>query len=369
MKIPVNEPVISQESKTYVNDCLDTGWISSAGTYVHAFESAFAAFCGTDYAVTTTNGTTALHLALEALEIGEGDEVIIPDLTIISCALAALYVGARPILVDVDAATGNIDPLKIEEAITAKTKAIMVVHLYGHPCDMDAILAIAKKHSLKVIEDAAEAHGAEYKGKKVGSFGDVACFSFYGNKIISTGEGGMLVTNNSAIAERAALLKDLAHKPGRRFFHEVKGYNFRMTNLQAALGLGALEHVNEYIKKKRFMASTYTELLSTIQHIKTPTENADVFSVYWMYALEILPSSPVTRDECMKLLQEAGVETRTYFLPLHEQPVLLDKYPDMTSEYPVSTELSRTGFYIPSGLALTKKQITFVAATLQKIFR
>jgi len=366
--IPVNEPVISAEAKQYVNDCLETGWISSAGKYVTEFETKFAEYTGTKFATTTTNGTSALHLALEILGIGEGDEVIIPDLTIISCAFAALYVGAKPVLVDVDPETGNLDATKLEAAITSKTKAIMVVHLYGHPADLDPIQAIAKKHKLFVVEDAAEAHGALYKGKKVGSFGDVACFSFYGNKIVTSGEGGMVLTNDKNLFDQALLIKDLAHKVGQRFYHERVGYNFRMTNLQAALGVGALAHIDEYIGKKRRMAQLYNLLLNDLPFIKTPLERENVESVFWMYAIELSDKAPFSRDRFMELLKEKGVDTRTYFYPLHSQPVLQKQYKYETSKYPVSKKLSRTGLYLPSGLAITDEQIGKVSDVIHSLF-
>lgn len=365
--IPVNQPVISEEAKKYVMECLETGWISSAGKYVSLFEEKFATYIGTKFATTTTNGTTALHLAMEILGIGEGDEVIMPDLTIMSCAFAALYVGAKPVLVDVEKETGNIDPNKIEAAITSKTKAIMVVHLYGHPADLDPILAIAKKHHLLVIEDAAEAHGAEYKGKKVGSFGDVSCFSFYGNKIITTGEGGMVLMNNEELYKKAILIKDLAHKVGQRFYHEQVGYNFRMTNLQAALGVSALEHIDEYIAQKRHMAALYRELLHDVQYLRTPIEQKNYKSVYWMYAVELSSDAPFSREVFMERLKEKGVDTRTYFYPLHAQPVLQKMYTYDDTDYPVSDDLSARGLYLPSGLAITDDQIKEVAATIKSL--
>ena len=365
--ILVNEPLVSDEAKKYVNDALDTGWISSAGKYVDLFEKNFAQYLGVKYATTTTNGTTALHLAMEALGIGKDDEVIIPDLTIISCAYAALYVGAKPVLVDVDPLTGNLDPQKIEHAITPKTKAIMVVHLYGHPADMDPILEIARRHHLFVIEDAAEAHGAEYKGKKVGSFGDIACFSFYGNKIVTTGEVGMVVTNNESIFKRAKVIKDLAHSEGKRFFHKHIGYNFRMTNLQAALGVGNLEHIDEYIEKKLWMANLYTELLKDVVWIEIPQIQQYAKSVFWMFAILIKSNAPFSRDEFMRVLKEKGVDTRSYFYSLHTQPVLRKRFTYDDSAFPVSDDLSARGLYLPSGLAITEAQVREVGEKIHQM--
>ncbi len=368
--IPVSQPVLSTHTRTYILDCLKTGWVSSGGSYINRFENNFAQYLGVKYGVTTTNGTTALHLALAALNIGKHDEVILPDLTIISCAFAILYTGATPVIVDVDPKLGNIDPAKIETKITKRTKAIMIVHLYGHPADMDPIMAIAKKYHVAVIEDAAEAHGAIYKGKRVGSIGDIGCFSFYANKIITTGEGGMIVTNNPKLATHARLLKDLAHTPKQRFLHEEIGYNYRMTNLQAALGVAELEQIEVYIEKKRAMAKTYNELLKDIPHLELPSEMPWAKSVYWMYALHVKKSSPLTKNELRRKLALLGVETRDFFVPLHEQPVLRNIKGLLSNEkYSVSTDLSERGLYIPSGLALTKKQMVAVAHALHTALR
>lgn len=367
MRIPVNEPIVSESAKALVNDALDTGWISSAGKYVETFEREFAEYVGVSHAVSCSNGTAALHLALLALDLQPGDEILIPDHTIISCALAALYVGAKPVFVDVETKTGNIDPKKIEAKITNKTKAIMVVHLYGHPVNLDPIIEIAKKHKLLLIEDAAEAHGAEYKGKKVGSFGDVATYSFYGNKIVTTGEGGMVVSSNTEIIEKVRLLKDLAHKTGRRFYHEVIGYNYRLTNLQAALGVAHLREIDHYINKKREMATLYTSLLSDIPDLILPSEESYAFNVYWMYNIVLKESASITRSQLMDALQEKGIDSRTYFFPLHQQPVIKQKYDYPSAEYSNSILLSKQGFYVPSGLAITQEQITLVSDALHEI--
>ncbi len=379
--IPVNEPLIAKHAQKYVLDCLKTGWVSSAGHYITDFEREFSRFIGSTYAVTTTNGTTALHLALASLGIGKGDEVIIPDLTIISCALAVIYTGATPVLVDVERRTGNIDPSCIEQKITKKTKAIMVVHLYGHPVDLRKVMKIAKKHKLLVIEDAAQAHGAMINmatsknnkpvWKRVGSIGDVGCFSFYGNKIVTTGEGGMVVTNNKAHCLKMRLLKDLAHSPSTRFLHEEVGFNYRMTNLQAALGLAQLEMVEPYIKKKRWMAKLYTRGLSNITSIELPVEENWARSVYWMYSIKVKADSPIHRDEvCLKLRQK-NIDTRNFFLPIHSQPVMKKLgFSDKSQQrsLTVSEDLANRGFYIPSGLAITQKQINEVINALQTIF-
>jgi perosamine synthetase len=363
--ITVNTPLVAKNAQKYVSDCIKSGWLSSAGSYIDKFEKNFADFVKVKYAVTTTNGTASLHLAMTALEIGPGDEVIVPDLTIISCALAVIYTGAKPVLVDVEKDTGNIDPKKIEDKITKKTKAIMVVHLYGHPANMDPILSLAKKYNLKIIEDAAEAHGAEYKGKIVGGLGTVGCFSFYGNKIITTGEGGMLVTNDETLYKRAKLLKDLAHSPKRRFVHEKIGFNYRLTNIQAALGTAQLEEVSSYIEKKRNMAKLYIEGLKDIPEIELPKEMNYAKSVYWMFPILVSKNCPITRDQFREKLKNLGVDTRDFFYPLHDQPVLLNLGLFKNEKYPVTTDLSKRGFYIPSGLALTKKEITQVIKAIK----
>ncbi len=359
--IPVNEPLIAPNALSYVSDCIKTGWVSSSGPYIDKFEKAFANYLGVSFATTTTNGTTALQLALASLGIDKGDEVIVPDLTIISCALAPLYLNAVPVAVDVDPKTGTIDPTKIEGHITKRTKAIMVVHLYGHPCDMDPIMDIARRHNIPVIEDAAEAHGAEYKGKKVGSIADIGCFSFYGNKIITTGEGGMMVTNTEALYTRAKILKDLAHSPNERFYHEEVGYNFRMTNMQAGLGLAQLEQIDLYLQKKHHMASLYSKNFHGFSALELPTQAPWAKNVYWMYAVRVSKSSPINRDEVRIKLKEKGIDTRDFFVPLHLQPVCTNRNLFKHAHCPVSTDLSERGLYLPSGLAITDKQINTVS--------
>jgi perosamine synthetase len=360
--IPVNQPDLSPKAREYVLDAVTSGWVSSAGPYIKKFEDAYAQWLGVKHAVTVTNGTAALHLALAALGIGPGDEVIIPDLTIISCALAVLYCGATPVLVDVDPVTFTMDPALLEGAITKCTKAIMPVHLYGHPADMDPIMAIAKKHKLWVVEDAAEAHGARYKGRLVGSIGDIGSFSFYANKVITTGEGGMVVTNNAKIDKRLRLLKDLAHSPGKRFYHECIGYNYRMTNVSAALGLAQLESVREYIAKKKWMAKTYATYLAGVPYLTLPPQRPWAENIYWMYAVTLTEDAPITKDALRKKLLRNGVDTRDFFYPLHHQPILR-KF--SRGRYPVSVGASKRGLYLPSGLAITKQQIREVSRVLK----
>ena len=369
--IPVNEPVISSKAKKYILECLKTGWVSSGGEYISKFEKEFARFIGTKYAVTTTSGTSALHLAFAALGIKKGDEVIMPDLTIISCALAVIYLGAKPVFVDVESDTGNIEPLQIEAKITKRTKAVLVVHLFGHPANIGDIKKITNKHNLYLVEDAAQAHGAKYllnnKWQAVGSVGDVSCFSFYGNKIVTSGEGGMLTTNNINIAKKARLLKDLAHSPKRRFLHEHLGYNYRMTNLQAALGVAQLENIQRYLLKKRLIANFYNKNLKQIGWLELPTEKPWAKSVFWMYAVKIKKGSKINKFSVMKKLKNEGIDTREFFLPLHKQPIISKLNIKSSGSFLNTVDLSKRGFYVPSGLALTTKQMQKVVSAFQKI--
>ena len=364
--IPVFEPILGKKEIEYARDCLDTNWISFGGKYNKKFEEEFAKYCGVKYGVATTNGTSALHLALLTLKIGKGDEVIVPDFTMASPAFAVEYVGATPVFVDADRNTWNIDVSKIEEKITDRTKAILVVHIYGHPSNMGPIMKIAKKHNLKVIEDCAEAHGALYKNKKVGSFGDVSAFSFYANKVITTGEGGMLITDDKKLAERARWLHSLTFDKERKHIHQEIGYNFRMSNITAAIGLGQLEKIEETIEKKRWIASTYNKYLSKISGITTPVEDKDVRNIYWMYGILVEDKFGISRDELKKKLYEGGVDTRFFFYPLHAQPCF-SKYGYNKKDYPVCTELSEKGLYLPSGLTLTEEQIKFICDKIQEI--
>jgi perosamine synthetase len=366
-KIPVNEPVISKNALKYVTDCIKSGWISSAGIYLKEFEEKFAKFLGVKHAITTTNGTTSLHLAVASLNIKKGDEVILPDHTMISSAAAIVYTGATPVLVDVERDSWNMDINQIESKITKRTKAIMPVHIYGHSVDMDPVIALAKKYHLYIIEDAAESTGATYKGKLTGTIGDIGCFSFYANKIITTGEGGMMVTNNDKIAAHARLLKDMAHSPEKRFFHKEIGFNFRMTNLQAALGVAQLEEVKKYIQKKRWMAALYNKELSKIKGLTLPIEHNWAKNVYWMYGILVEKEFGISRDEFMKRLLQKGIDTRTFFIPMHRQPALKKLGLFKKEKYPVSDEISRRGLYLPSGLAITKKQIEMVCKVIKNI--
>ncbi|MCX6785217.1 MAG: DegT/DnrJ/EryC1/StrS family aminotransferase [Candidatus Komeilibacteria bacterium] len=365
MFVPVNEPLLSKEAKANVTQALETGWISSSGSFVKQFEDDFAKRFGVKYAVTVANGTAALHVGLLALGIGVGDEVIVPAFTMAASWMAVMYTGAKPVFVDSERETYNIDVNKIEQKITPKTKAIMPVHIYGQPCAMEQILALAKKHNLFVIEDAAEAHGATYRGQLAGTFGDLGCFSFYANKIITTGEGGMIITNNQDLADKARKFKDLHHSE-KRFIHDGLGYNYRMTNLQAAVGCGELLHLEEYIEKKVWMANLYNQLLSDTAGIVTPKTIAATTNVYWMYAIVIdAKVFGLNRDELRIKLKEVGVDTRDFFYSPSDQPVLKDIV--VGEEFPETTYLAERGLYLPSGLAITEEQITYVCDQIKQL--
>lgn len=369
--IPVCEPALNGKELEYVSDCIKSNWISSMGKYIPLFEEKFSSFCGAKYGIGCNNGTTAIHLALEACNIRKGDEVIIPTFTMIATANAVLYSGAKPVLVDSEPRAWNIDVSKIEEKITKRTKAIMPVHIYGHPVDMNPILKLAEKYNLYVIEDAAEAHGAEYYGKKAGGLGHVSAFSFYANKIITTGEGGMVVTNDEKISERSRLLRNHAFgKP--RFLHKELGFNYRMTNIQAAIGVAQMEQIEGFIAARRNNAKLYNSLLQNQPGLTLPVEESWAKNVYWMYGLLVDEKFGRTRDEVMEELGKLGVETRAFFIPMHQQPVFATedpRNPDLSGNYPVSDMLARNGFYLPSGSSLAKEQITEVSEKLLSLRR
>jgi len=361
--IPVNKALFIGDEKKYLNECINSGWISSEGIFVKKFEEKFSQYVGKKYGVAVSSGTAALEVAMGAIGIKAGDEVIMPSFTIMSCALAVTNYGGVPVFVDCDKETWNIIPEEIEKNVTKKTKAIMVVHIYGHPCDMDKIMKIAKKHKLLVIEDAAEAHGAEYKGKKCGSFGDVSCFSFYANKIISTGEGGMVLTNNKNFFENARSLRNLGFGKKERFVHERIAKNYRMTNLQAAVGLAQLKSINKFIKIKRDNAKAYLKELSQISGLQLPVEKENVKNVYWMFGI-VWPkkNAKFLADKLIK----AGIQTRPFFYPLHLQPIFKkEKIKFRAGKCPNAEYIAKFGLYLPSGLALTNKEISFVCKSIK----
>ncbi|MGB6064392.1 MAG: DegT/DnrJ/EryC1/StrS family aminotransferase [Desulfomonilaceae bacterium] len=364
--IPVCEPVLNGREMKYVTECMETNWISSAGKYIPMFEEKFSQYCEVPFGVACSNCTTALHMSLVALGIGPGDEVIIPDFTLIVSANTVILAGARPILVDVDSKTWCIDPALIEAKITPRTKAIMAVHMYGHPCDMEAIMGIAKRHNLFVIEDCAQAHGAEVNGKKAGSFGDASCFSFYGNKILTTGEGGMVLCRDEKLAERLRLLRNQGFQEPR-FVHDVVAFNYRLTNIQAAIGVAQTELVDEKVARKRWIGQVYNELLAGNPDLTLPQEEPWAKNVYWMYGILLEDSFGVTKDDLMGKLKEKGVDTRSFFCPMSLQPIFRgsdSRFPDVTGAYPVSVDLWKRGLYLPSGLGLTRPQMEQVVETL-----
>ncbi|EDX72954.1 DegT/DnrJ/EryC1/StrS aminotransferase family [Coleofasciculus chthonoplastes PCC 7420] len=366
--IPVNEPLLDGKEKQYLNECIDTGWISSEGPFVKQFEAEFATRVERKHGIAVSNGSMALDAAIVALGIGAGDEVILPTFTIISCAAAIVRAGAIPVVVDSNPDTWNMDVEQVEAKITPKTKAIMVVHIYGLPVEMDAIQALAQKYKLLVIEDAAEMHGQTYKGKPCGSLGDISTFSFYPNKHITTGEGGMIVTDDDNLAQRCRSLRNLCFQPQQRFVHEDLGWNLRMTNLQAAVGLAQLERLDEFVSRKRQMGQRYTELLGNVAGLELPLPRTDYAeNIYWVYGVVLTDEVSFDATEAMKRLREHKIGSRPFFWPMHEQPVFHKMGLFKGESYPVAERLARRGFYIPSGMALTPEQIERVAVTVKEI--
>ncbi|MDO8502320.1 MAG: DegT/DnrJ/EryC1/StrS family aminotransferase [Gemmatimonadaceae bacterium] len=367
--IPVNEPVLDGNEKKYLSECIDTGWISSEGPFIRQFEERFAGRVGRRHGIAVCNGTAALEAAAAALGLGLGDEVIMPTFTIISCASAVSRLGATPVLVDCDPATWNMDVSAIEARITERTRAIMPVHIYGLPVDMDPLLEIAARHGLQVIEDAAEMIGQTYRGRPCGSLGTISTFSFYPNKHVTTGEGGMIVTDDDALAERCRGLRNLAMKAPRRFVHDELGWNFRMTNMQAAVGLAQLERLDEFIPRKRHIFERYTELLADIRALQLPVASTDyATNINWVYGLVISDDAPFDADEAMRRLGERGIGTRPFFWPMHEQPVYRKMGLFAGEKYPHAERIARRGFYLPSGLALTDEQMERVSTAVHEVF-
>jgi len=363
VRLSVAAPSLGERELEYVTECLLTGWISSAGKFVTQFEDCFAAFCGTRYAVATSSGTSALHLSLLALDIGPGDEVIVPSLTFIATANAVTYTGAHPVAVDSESRTWNMDPQCIEDAVTARTRAIIVVHLYGHPTDMDPVLEIARRHGLPVVEDAAEAHGATYKGRTVGSIGDIGAFSFYGNKIVTTGEGGMVATDRSDLAERVRLLRAHGMAPDRRYWHPVVGFNYRLTNLQAAIGVAQMERVDAILAAKRGIAVAYDEGLRDLPGLTLPPRETWAEPVFWLYSVLVDPDEfGCAREDLVARLDRRGVETRPLFPPIHTQPIYRTE-----RALPVAERIARVGLSLPSAVGLGKSDITRVVETIRDV--
>lgn len=370
--IPVNEPLLKGNEKKYLNECIDTGWISSEGPFVKRLETEFSAYCGQKFGIAVANGSVALDVAVRALKETynwqDYDEIIIPTFTIISCAQSVVYNNLKPVFIEADALNWNIDVTKIEQAITPRTKAIMVVHIFGLPTNMQPVLELAKKYDLKIIEDSAQAHGQTYNGKKCGGFGDIATFSFYPNKHITTGEGGMIMTSDEILAKKCNYFKNLCFTAENRFVHNDLGWNFRMSNLQAAVGVAQLEKLEEFIKIKKQMGKLYQNLLKDIPAQLPLEKTAYAENNYWVFGIVLNNDVKFNAKEAMKKLQEKGIGTRPFFYPLHKQPVfkkmgLLDEL-----SRPVSENLYERGFYIPSGLNLTQDKIELVSKKIKELF-
>lgn len=368
--IPVNEPLLKGNEKKYLCECIDTGWISSEGPFVKEFEQKMSVTVGRKYGIAVANGTAALEVAVQALDIGEGDEVIMPAFTIISCAMAVTKMGAVPVLVDSDLHTWNMNVDEIEAKITLRTKAIMIVHLYGLPADVDKVLVLANKYNLKVIEDAAEMHGQTYNGRPCGSFGDISTFSFYPNKHITTGEGGMIVTDDDQLAERCRMLRNLSFRKDMRYVHDEISGNYRFTNLQAAVGLAQLERLDEFVECKRAMGRYYTEQLKDIDGLILPVEKTDYAdNIYWVYGIVLDKYIQADNKTVQKLLAEEDIGSRTFFWCMHEQPVYQKQGLFADEKHPNAEYLARKGFYIPSGLALTAEQMEQVVRGLKRVMQ
>lgn len=366
--IPVNQPLLDGNEKKYLLECIETGWISSEGPFVKRFEDSFAERVNRKHGIAVCNGTAALDAAIEALNIGPGDEVILPAFTIISCVAQIIRAGATPVLVDSDPVTWNMDVRQLEEKITSRTRTIMAVHIYGLPVDMDPVLDIARRHDLELIEDAAEMHGQTYRGIPCGSFGDISTVSFYPNKHVTTGEGGMVLTDHDNLAEDCRGLRNLCFQPHKRFVHERLGWNLRMTNLQAAVGLAQLERLDEFLARKRRLGARYTEALSSLPGVQLPLVSTDYAeNVYWVFGLVIDESLGMDAEEAMRRLAAEGIGSRPFFCPMHQQPVLRRMGHFRDDSHPVSERLYRQGFYIPSGMALTDTEIDRVIEATQRV--
>jgi len=364
-RLPVMEPQMGDKELSYVTDCIKTNWVSSQGKYVLKFEEMLSDYCGMPYALAVSNGTAALQIALEALEIGKGDEVIVPDLTFAATINAVIHVNAIPVIVDVDPFTWNIDPGEIKKAISKKTKAVIPVHLYGFPADMPAIRTIAEYHGIKIIEDAAEALGSEIEGKKVGSFGDAAIFSFFGNKVITTGEGGMVLFNDKTSFERALKFRDHGMSKSKRYWHEVVGYNFRMTNLQAAVGVAQMEKIESIIHSKKDVSDAYQKILRDSNYCNLPPQHPDIFNIHWLYTI-LLKDHKIDRDSLIEKMMLNGIDCRPIFYPLH----LMEIYkPYANGAFPDATNIGGRGLSLPSSPNLTIDQIENVCSTLDSLLR
>ena len=367
--IPVNRPLIKGNELNFVSDCIKFGWISSSGSYVKKFEKEFAKLVSRKYAVSVSSGTAALDIAIKSINIKKDDEVIVPAFTIISCLHQIVRQGGKPILVDSDPLTWNIDVTKIEKKISKKTKAIVIVHIYGLPVDIDPVIKIAKKYNLIIIEDAAEEIGQFYKKKPIGSYGHISTFSFFANKHITTGEGGMIATNNKSLAQKFSMLKNTCFNPKKqKFIHDDIGWNYRMTSMQAAFGLAQLKNLKLFVKKKRFLGDYYSSKLKNITNIQLPLKETNYAqNIYWVYGI-VLKNKNSLAKKYIKILKKEGIECRPFFCPMHLQPVFKKMNLFKNEKFPVSENLFERGFYIPSGIGTTKKEMKFVINKIKKIF-
>ena len=359
--IPISQPSIGARERELVLDAVDSGWVSSIGKYIDEFETAFARYCGTEFALTVSNGTTGLHLALVTLGLGPGDEVIIPDLTFVATANAVAYTGATPVLADVDPDTLCIDPASVESLITERTKVIMPVHLYGHPADMDALTTIARARGVTVIEDAAEAHGAEYKGRRVGGLSQCGVFSFYGNKVVTTGEGGMLTTNDRTFYLRAKRLRDHAMTPERRYFHDERGFNYRMTNVQAALGVAQMERIHDFLKRRAEIMAWYNSVIPSSERVRLNRVKNWASSAFWMVCLEVEGFNESRRDAFMRKLKQRGIDSRPYFCTMSSLPMYKQK------PLPVAARKAQSGLNLPSFFGLTQKDVERIGGVVNEL--
>jgi len=375
-RISVNEPLLGDQELAYVAECVRTGWISSSGKFIEEFERQWAGYCGRRYGIAVSNGSTALQVAVAGLHLEPGDEVIMPTFTIISCVTAVLNNGGIPVLVDSDPRTWCADVAQVEAKITSRTRALMPVHIYGHPVEMDPLLELARKHRLAIIEDAAEAHGAEYLSaveveqpvwRRCGSFGLASTFSFYANKLVTTGEGGMVVTDDLQFAEEARSQRNLCFLPGRRFYHEKLGFNFRLTNMQAAIGVAQIQRMGDIVVSKRRMGQEYNRRLKHVKGLQLPVQESWARSVYWMYGVVIAEETGMDAVKFADSLAEHGIETRPFFLGMHEQPALHSCGLFVDEHYPVAERLARQGLYLPSGLALTADQLERVCDVVNEV--
>jgi perosamine synthetase len=367
-RIPISAPIIGAEETEYINECLATHWVSQ-GRYVREFEDSFSRYCGANYGIAASNCTAALHMAALALGIGNGDEVLVSSSTNMASAFSMFYCGARPVPVDVERDTWVMDPTDIESRITERTKAIMAVHLFGHPVDMDPVLEIARRHGLAVIEDCAEAHGAEYKGRRVGAIGDIGCFSFYSNKIITCGEGGMAMTNSQVLADRLRDFGNFCYGKKQKFQHEKIGFNYRLSNVSAAMGLGQFRRIDAILARKNEIHDIYSERLRGMQGLRLPVERPWAKSVLWMFNASLDPTIGISLEDFISRMEGHNIEVREAFVPINRQKVFLERGWVRNDECPVANEISETGFYLPSGLGLTRQQIDWVCDAVRDVLK